>query len=121
MKTTSYKLLGLISLSLGFIGAFLPVLPTTCFVLLAAWCFAKSSPKWHQRLLDSPLFGESLKHWETHRCIPPKARFFAISSMLTFGGISLLLIDNLLLQSLLVLLIGIGIGSVQYFKQGRFA
>jgi len=119
MKITSYKLFGLLSLSLGFIGAFLPVMPTTCFVLLAAWCFSKSSPKWHQRLLNNPLFGDSLKHWETHRSIPPKARFFAISSMATFGGISLLFIDNPLLQGLLVGLIGIGIYSVQYFKQAR--
>ncbi len=119
MKTTSYKLLGLLSLSLGFIGAFLPVMPTTCFVILAAWCFSKSSPKWHQRLLNNPLFGESLKHWETHRCIPPKARFFAISSMVVFGGLSLLFIDDLLLQGLLVVLIGIGIYSVQHFKQDQ--
>ena len=117
MKTVSYKLLGLLSLCLGIIGAFLPVMPTTCFVLLAAWCFAKSSPKWHQHLLNSPLFGETIKQWEAHRYIPPKARFCAIGSMLAFGGISLTFIDSMPLQILLLILIGIGIYSVQYFKQ----
>jgi uncharacterized membrane protein YbaN (DUF454 family) len=117
MKTASYKLLGFLSLALGIVGAFLPVLPTTCFILLSAWCFTKSSPKWHKRLLDNPVFGESLRHWETHRCIPAKARFIAIGSMLTGGGISLLFINSIVLQGILVLLIAIGIYSVQSIKQ----
>lgn len=121
IKTAYYKSLGFLSLSMGILGAFLPVLPTTCFILLAAWCFAKSSPKWHQRLLDNPVFGKSLTHWEAHRCIPAKARLVAISSMLISGGISLLFLTNIFLQGLLILLIGAGIYSVQSIKQCRLA
>jgi len=62
-------LLGTIFLSLGSIGIFVPLLPTTPLVLLAAACYAKSSPKAHQRLLDNKYFGPMLRNWETNRCL----------------------------------------------------
>lgn len=119
MKQLQYKVLGVLSLGLGFLGAFLPLLPTTCFVLLAAWCFAKSSPRWHQRLLESKLFGGVIRAWEEERCIPPKARKIAITSMLLFGTLSFWFMDNTLLRVLLVTLIFAGIGSIHYFSQQR--
>lgn len=70
---------GVISLSLGFIGAFLPVLPTTPFVLLAAWCFVKSSPKAHQWIYRQPMIGDALKNWEQNRAIARKSKITAIS------------------------------------------
>lgn len=70
--------LGLLSLVLGFIGAFVPLLPTTPFVLLAAWAFLRSSPKMHSWLLEHKIFGPSLKDWEDHGAISTKAKFIAI-------------------------------------------
>lgn len=80
---------GYLSLGLGFLGIFLPVLPTTPFVLLAAACFAKSSPRMHKWLHNSSLFGESLQRWEAHRCISRRNKFIAVGSILVFGGSSL--------------------------------
>lgn len=80
---------GFLLLSLGFIGIFLPVLPTTPFVLLAAGCFAKSSPKLHQWLHNSKLFGDTLQRWEQNRCVSPKTKITAVSMIVIFGGSSL--------------------------------
>ncbi|UAA39755.1 YbaN family protein [Paraneptunicella aestuarii] len=81
--------MGFLLLSIGFLGIFLPVLPTTPFVLLAAGCFAKSSPRLHQWLHNTQLFGSMLKRWEQNRCVSPKTKITAISMIVLFGGSSL--------------------------------
>lgn len=91
MRKTVYKQLGFLFLALGFLGIPLPVLPTTPFVILAAWCFAQSSEKWHQWLLASDLFGPMLRNWEQHRCISRRAKLTALVMMLTVGVLSLVL------------------------------
>lgn len=67
------------SLALGIIGAFLPVLPTTPFLLLSAWCFLKSSPKAHQWLYRQPVLGKSLRDWERNKSIAKSTKVIAIS------------------------------------------
>ena len=76
-------------LSLGVIGVLLPVLPSTPFVLLAAWCFAQSSEKWHAKLLDSKLFGPMIRNWETNRCIALRTKIVGLTAMTIAGGASL--------------------------------
>jgi len=70
---------GALSLILGFIGAFLPVLPTTPFVLLSAWCFVKSSPKAHQWIYRQPMIGTALKNWEENHAISRRSKILALS------------------------------------------
>ena len=82
--------LGLLFLLLGGIGIVLPLLPTTPFVILAAACFARSSPKLHGWLLRSELFGPILRDWERNKCLSPKIKALAISMMTVVGGISVL-------------------------------
>ena len=89
MKRTVYKPLGVVFLSLGVIGIILPVLPTTPFVLLAAWFFAQSSEKWHNKLLHSELFGPMIRNWETERCIPRRTKIVAIAAMAIAGSASI--------------------------------
>lgn len=73
---------GWIFTALGVIGAFLPILPTTPFFLLAAYCFSKSSPRFHQWLLSLPVMGAGLRDWEKNRVIRPKAKALCIIMIL---------------------------------------
>ncbi|MGE3975701.1 MAG: YbaN family protein [Bdellovibrionales bacterium] len=70
--------LGIFSTVAGIVGVFVPLLPTTPFLLLAAWCFLKSSPKAHQWMYQHPVLGPPLRQWENHHAIARPAKFFAI-------------------------------------------
>lgn len=73
--------LGVVSAGLGIVGVFLPILPTTPFMLLAAWCFVRSSEKAHQWLYRQPLIGEALRDWDRNKAISRKAKVMAVSMM----------------------------------------
>jgi uncharacterized membrane protein YbaN (DUF454 family) len=73
--------LGWLLVALGFIGALLPVMPTTVFLIGAAACFTRSSPRFETWLLDHRWFGPSLRSWRAHRAIPLKAKLLAITGM----------------------------------------
>lgn len=79
------RVLGLLMLLLGFIGALVPLLPTTPFLLAAAACFARSAPHWNESLLRSPLFGRALREWQTHRTVNPITKIKAIA-LIAVGG-----------------------------------
>lgn len=72
---------GGVSLLLGVLGIFLPLLPTTPFVLLTAICWGKSSEKFHNWLANHKLFGNIVVNWETHRVIPLKAKWLSTIMM----------------------------------------
>ncbi|MGI6855214.1 YbaN family protein [Mesorhizobium sp. 1B3] len=73
-----YLALGLFFVALGFVGAFLPVLPTTPFLILAAACFARSSRRLENWLLEHPRFGPLLRDWRLRGAIPKKAKLAAL-------------------------------------------
>jgi len=81
--------LGFLFLVLGGIGVILPLLPTTPFILLAAACFARSSPRMHRWLLESELFGPMLRSWEASHCVSFRVKLLALSMMAVVGGISI--------------------------------
>lgn len=89
MKRTVYKPLGFLFLGLGLLGIPLPVLPSTPFILLAAWFFARSSERWHAWLLSSELFGPMIRNWESSRCISLRTKIAALVMMLIAGGVSI--------------------------------
>ncbi len=72
---------GLIAVALGIIGVALPIMPTVPFLLLAAFCFARSNPAWEQRLLDHPRYGPSLRDWRERRAISRRAKVAAVAAM----------------------------------------
>ena len=77
---------GSLCLALGAAGAVLPLLPTTPLVLLAAACFARSSPAFHRALRESRLFGPVLRDWEDHRSVSARVKWRAVAMvMLVFG------------------------------------
>lgn len=80
-ERASFKALGGLMLALGIIGVFLPVMPTTIFLILAAWCFGRSSPKLESWMLDHPRFGPALRQWREQGAVPLKAKVMAVSGM----------------------------------------
>ena len=72
---------GALCVALGVIGIFLPLLPTTPFMLLAAACFARSSRRFHGWLLANRTFGPLIREWEQHRSIPRRTKLTAIVLM----------------------------------------
>lgn len=70
---------GAVSLAVGVIGIFLPLLPTTPFLLLAAWCFVRSSPRAHAWLYRQKVIGPALRDWEERKAISRRAKTQAVS------------------------------------------
>ena len=89
---------GLVSLALGGLGIFVPLLPTTPFVLVAAFAFANSSEELHQWLLDHNVFGPLIDNWRRHRTISRTAKVMSVLSMVAvlviswFVGVTMLII-----------------------------
>ncbi len=97
---------GLASLLLGFVGIFLPLLPTTPFLLLAAFCFARSSDRLHRWLLTHPVFGPMIENWRRHRAIARSAKIAATFACVAVFAISLALrvpVIGILAQALILL------------------
>lgn len=82
-------IIGTIAVMLGFIGIFLPVMPTVPFLLIAAWAFARSSPKLQQKILNHPTYGPHVREWQERGAVSRIAKIWAIATM-SFGvGVSL--------------------------------
>ena len=81
MKRPIFFAAGSLLVAVGFVGAFLPLLPTTPFLILAAACFARSSPRLENWLLNHRQFGPMLRAWREHGAIPAKAKAFACIGM----------------------------------------
>lgn len=67
LKRTLFLAFGSLFFILGLVGVLLPILPTTPFMILSAACFAESSPRFHQLLLNNRWFGEDLQRWERNK------------------------------------------------------
>ncbi|RLK48781.1 hypothetical protein DFR31_1893 [Alkalispirillum mobile] len=76
-----WRFLGVSCVAIGSVGVVVPLLPTTPFLLLAAWAFAKGSERWRDWLLNHPRLGPSIRAWQTARAIPYRAKVVAILSL----------------------------------------
>jgi len=101
--------LGFIFVGLGILGAFLPVLPTTPFLLLAAACFARSSKKFYNWLLNHKVFGSYIKNYREQRAITLRGKIISLSVMwLVMGYTAFFAVSNILV-SIIIILIGLGV------------
>jgi hypothetical protein len=98
---------GSLSLLLGLIGVVLPGLPTTPFVLLAAACYAKASPRLHAWLLNHRLTGPMLRDWEAHRSLTRRTKTVAVVSMLLMVSLSIWSFRGRLVLQLVLLALGL--------------
>ena len=109
-KTTKafFNALGFFFVLLGIIGAFLPVIPTTPFLLVAAACFSKGSERYANWLREHKTFGPIITDWETRRCIRLRYKVFSISMMMIASTFSVIALPNIYGKVATVILVMIG-------------
>ncbi|MGB3718454.1 MAG: DUF454 domain-containing protein [Proteobacteria bacterium] len=88
MKRSVWLLLGLLSTACGIIGAVLPLVPTTPFLLVAAFAFARSSPRLHTWLMEHRHFGPLVHNWQQNGSIDRKAKYLSVAVMAGMLGLS---------------------------------
>ncbi|MFC6656494.1 YbaN family protein [Roseibium salinum] len=104
MRRTTFKLLGIGCVGLGIAGAFLPLLPSTIFFILAAASFARSSPALEARILKHPVVGPPVLAWRKYGAIPLKAKVFALVGMAIGYAVFLLVTQPVLWLAVVVAL-----------------
>lgn len=72
---------GIVAVGLAAVGAFLPIMPTVPFLLVAVFCFARSNPAWEARILAHPHWGPQVRDWRERRAISRRAKVMAIGAM----------------------------------------
>lgn len=102
-----------LALVLGCLGVFLPLLPTTPFLLLSAACYLRSSPSRHAWLLDHKTLGPYISNYLMHRAIAPQARTAALSFLWLTLTVSAILVSRPAVR-LLLAVVGIGV-SIHLF------
>ena len=111
--------LGFVFVGLGIVGALLPVMPTTPFLLVAAACFARASPRFYNALLNNRTFGPLIVEWRRHRSIPRRTKLWAIALMSGTLTISIVFfVPDPLLQGLLAVL-GLLLAAWMYLIPSR--
>jgi uncharacterized membrane protein YbaN (DUF454 family) len=96
---------------LGTLGIFLPLLPSTVFFILAAWCFARSSEKFYNRLITHPRIGRFIRNYLEKRGMPLRAKVAAVSMLTITTGCSALFFTEQLLIRLFLLVITISVSA----------
>ncbi|MDP2807758.1 MAG: GNAT family N-acetyltransferase [bacterium] len=92
---------GLVSLGLGVIGIFLPLLPTTPFLLLSAFCFVRSSPRLYDWLTGHRVFGAYIHDYLKYRAVPLKTKIFAVILLWAAIGVSIFILPNMIVKIVL--------------------
>tara|TARA_Y100001970_G_scaffold106218_1_gene133086 strand:- start:878 stop:1288 length:411 start_codon:yes stop_codon:yes gene_type:complete len=105
--------LGFVCVFLGAIGIVVPGLPTTVFMIIAAWLFSISNPRFEKWLLSLPKIGPAISSYRQGLGMPQKAKFFAITSIVVFSGLAILLLVQNLYLKILIGVVGLfGVGYI---------
>lgn len=111
MKQGAYTWAGHLCVALGVIGAFLPVMPTVVFMILAATCYARGNPALRKRLLAHPTFGPPIRDWEQDRAISLRGKILGIVMVTAgFASSAFLVIEDLRLRVVLLVLGAVIVG-----------
>ena len=105
---------GFACVALGVIGIFVPLLPTTPFMLLAAACFARGSRRFHDWLLANRTFGPLIHEWRRHRSIPRRTKFAAIALMAATLAVSIAFFVQPAWLKIALALLGLALGIWMY-------
>lgn len=109
-KKATLTLLGFICVAIGIVGIVLPGLPTTVFMIVAAWLFSISNPRFEKWLLGLPKIGPAISNFREGLGMPRKAKIFALTSIFAFTALAtILLLKNLYVRSLVVVVALFGI------------
>lgn len=100
ISRTLWRLLGFACLGLAGAGVVLPLLPTTPFLLVAAWAFGRSSPEMHAWLHAHPRYGVFLRDWQTEGAIPRRAKIAAICLLAVSWSLTALLVGGILVPAI---------------------
>ncbi len=100
---------GTLLVGLGIIGIFMPVLPTTPFLLLAAACYARSSQRFYHWLLNNKWFGNYIKNYIQRKGVPLKVKVMAITWLWITIGFSVVFAVEIFLVKLILIVIAIGV------------
>jgi uncharacterized protein len=114
-----YIAAGSLCVLLGVIGLFLPLLPTTPFLLLAAACYARGSRRFYDWLLANRTFGPLIHEWRKHRSIPYRTKISAIALMSFTLGISIVFFVPVMWVKLLLGAMGVGLAIWMYRMPSR--
>lgn len=95
---------GTLSLGLGIVGIFVPLLPTTCFLLVAAWCYARSSSRLYDRLMNARWIGSYLRRYRDEKAIPRHVKVASLVMMWITIGYSIIVFPNLLVRASLAVI-----------------
>jgi uncharacterized membrane protein YbaN (DUF454 family) len=109
MKRKLLIVLGSFFVGLGILGIFLPLLPTTPFLLLAAACYIRSSKKFYTWLTKNRWFGKYIRDYQEGRGIPLKVKLFSITLLWLTIGISIVFVVHLLVIRLILAAIALGV------------
>ena len=111
IKKSIYSTIGYFSILLGLIGLFLPLMPTTCFLILAVWAFSRSNPIMCEKIKQHPRFGPTVRNWINHKTISRKTKctisvsIIAAFSLSIFIFKSSVIISTLLFSGMIILLL----------------
>jgi hypothetical protein len=103
MKKIILITIGWLCVGLAFVGTFVPGIPTTIFLIVALWAFAKSSKKFHSWLLNHKRFGPILQNWESHKVVPRKAKILMVILQISAVIIFHYSLQNIYLTVLLII------------------
>lgn len=106
----AFWLVGSVALVLGIVGVFLPVLPTTPFVLLAAFCYSRASLRFYALVLENRVFGPLIREWHATRTIPRRAKCLGLAMMAVSFTVSIMVLNGRPYLQIGLAVLGLGLG-----------